>query len=71
MEPPPYRYFFIPFSRVLPESTRPQSAQPEDGPHLYMNIKTKYIVLMFDHLSLTFRSNNCHNNTQGIDNDTF
>ena len=40
MEPPPYIYFFSPFTRVLPESTRLQPPQPAAGLHLSMNTKT-------------------------------
>ena len=60
MEPPLYLYFFSPFTRVLPKSTRPQSPQPAAGPHLSMNIK---IILTSAPVLY------CFNNTQGTDRD--
>ena len=66
MEPPPYIYFFSPFTRVLPESTMLQPPQPAAGPHLSMNIKIMYIAL-------TTRAPvfYCLNNTHGTDCDLF
>ena len=64
MEPPPYIYFFSPFTRVLPESTRLQTPQPVAGPHLSMNIKVMYLVLRTS--APVFY---CFPNTQGTDRD--
>ena len=66
MEPPPYLYFFSPFTWVLPESTRLQPPQPTAGSHLSMYTKIMYIVLTI--LAPVFY---CFNNTQGTDHDHF
>ena len=66
MEPPPYIYFFSPFTWVLPESTRLQPPQPAAGPHLSMNIKIMYIALTTS--APVFY---CFDNTQGTDRDHF
>ena len=54
MESPPYGYLFIPYTRVLPESTRPQSSQPAASPRPSQNVKIRHTVLTLDCLSYLF-----------------
>ena len=61
---PPTSISSAPFTRVLPESTRPQPPQPAAGPHLSMNIKIMYIVLTTSAPVFC-----CFNNTRGTDRD--
>ena len=51
MEPPPYGYFFSPFTQVLPQSARLQSPQPTANSHLNISIISTIEVLTLDHLS--------------------
>ena len=64
MQPPPYGYFFRPFSRVLLKSIGPQSSQPAASPQLSMNVKIKCIGYTLDQLSYLLY---CFVNTLGCD----
>ena len=44
-------YLFSPFTQVLPELNRPQSPPTAVSPHLSMNTKILYMVLILDRLS--------------------